>query len=94
MSNDNGKTKEDWKERSVELNDHATKARDTFGKGSYHSLENDVEDFKYADTAKDKALLGGKIAGKSLLNVGKFTFGKALPAMFEQASKKAKDLSK
>jgi len=100
MSNDNSKTKEEWKDKSSELNDYAAKARymgaprDENGKVKYLEINGEIEEFKSAYGAKEKALVGGKIAGKSLLNAKRFALGTALPAMFEQASKKAKKLSK
>lgn len=100
MSNENGKTKEEWKGKSDELNDSAAQfrkmggPRDEVGKVQYLKVADEVEDFKSAYGAKEKALVGSKIAGKSLVNIKRFVIGTALPTMFEQASKKAKDRSK
>lgn len=92
MSNE--KTKEEWKDASNEFSDKSAQARENFGKGEYISVSDDIEEFKSAYSAKEKAMSGGKIAGKSLFNMGKFTFGKAIPAVLNELSKKANERSK
>lgn len=100
MSNENGKTKEEWKEKSAEFSDSADQFRKMGGprnedkRVEYLKLNDEIEEFKSADGAKEKALAGSVIAGKSLVNIKRFVIGTALPNMFEQAAKKAKDRSK
>lgn len=96
----NGKSKDEWKQTSNEFIGHADKLRDLGAprdkdeKIQYLKLNDEIDEFKSAYDAKEKVIAGGKIAGKSLLNVKRFAFGAVLPAMFDNLAKKAKDNSK
>lgn len=92
MSNE--KTKEEWKETAEELSNTSSQVRDKFGKGDYVTVKEDIEEFKDAYSVKEKAIAGSKIAGKSFFNAGKFTLGKAIPAVLEEIAKKANERSK
>lgn len=92
MSNE--KTKEEWKDVSNEFGKTSSQAKEKFGKGDYLSVSKDIEEFKSAYSAKGKAVSSSKIAGKSLFNAGKFTLGRAIPAVLDELSKKAKEKSK
>lgn len=92
MSNE--KNKEEWKEAAEEFSNLSSQVKDKFGKGDYAPVKEDIEEFKDAYSVKEKAIAGSKIAGKSLFNAGKFTLGKAIPAVLEEVAKKAKERSK
>lgn len=83
------------RERIKAIRDQADSAKEKFGKGSYYSWGETIRDIKDAQGAAETAVAGGKWAGKSLFNIGKFAVSEVLPSMMKNladvSEKKLKD---
>lgn len=63
---------------------------DEDGDKKYLSLSEDWSDLVDGYGAKERSIAGLKLLGKSIFNVGKFTFTEALPKIAEEAAKNKK----
>ncbi|WP_143189342.1 hypothetical protein [Paraburkholderia lycopersici] len=60
----------------------------------YLSLSEDWSELVDGYGAKERSIAGLKLLGKSIFNVGKFTFTEALPKMAERAAQMAEEAAK
>ena len=74
------------KERIKSLRDNADSTKEKFGKGSYYSWGETIDDIKDAQGAAETAVASGKWAGKSLFNIGKFAVAEVVPGIMKTAA--------
>lgn len=79
------------RERIGSMRDRATSTKEKFGGGSYYSWGETIDDIKDAKGAAETAVAGGKWAGKSLFNIGKFTVAEVVPGIMKGAAKLAEE---
>lgn len=91
MSNDKTKAFKDLSESEqraliAKRRKSAFDARESHKKSSYYSWGETIDDIKEAKGVAETFYAGTKWAGKSLFNIGKFTFGEVIPAFLETSS--------
>lgn len=79
------------RERIKSMRDSADSTKSKFGKGSYYAWGETIDDIKNAQGAAETAVAGGKWAGKSLFNIGKFTVAEVVPAVMKGVAKQAEE---
>lgn len=79
------------RERIGSMRDKATSTNEKFGKGSYYSWGETIDDIKHAEGATETAIAGGKWAGKSLFNIGKFAIAEVVPGVMKGVANMAEE---
>ncbi|MGM8939408.1 hypothetical protein [Psychrobacter okhotskensis] len=79
------------RERITSMRDRADSTQAKFSKGSYYSWGETIDDIRRAEGAAETAVAGGKWAGKSLFNIGKFAVAEVVPGVMKSVARMSEE---
>lgn len=74
------------KARIQDMRDSAKNFREKYKDGKYYSFGEAIDDIKQANGAGETTVASVKLVGKSLFNIGRFTFAEVLPAIADRSA--------